>query len=299
MVSKEFDIYHVGIFLMDETRSIAILRATNSEAGLKMLNRGYHVKADNKSIIGSVAVTGKSRSIIKADDDAALFNDIDLSETRSEVAIPLKIADEIIGILDLQSVHTESFNKENVEVLSILTDQISVAIKNIRLFDQTQVALQEIELAYAQQTNMAWKRFSSRQAASGYLYNGMEAKPLTAPVKNQTAGALSVQVQLRGKTIGMLRLNSLDPDRTWTEDEIVMVEAAAERTALALESARLLEESQRYAQREQTISEMSAKISAGTEIEAILKTALRELGNHISGAQIMVEIGNEETEEQA
>lgn len=291
MVGEQFDIYHVGIFLLDETRAFAILRAANSQDGLKMLKRGYHLSVDNQSIVGYVSTTGKARTATKigSEADAALFNDADLPKTRSEAALPLKIAGEVIGVLDFQSSHPHAFDQGSMEALSILADQVSIAIQNTRLFNQTQVALQESELAYARQTNQTWKQYGAHQTASGYRYNGMETNPLTAPVIKQADGTLSVRVQLRGQTIGMLRLNSLDPERAWTKDEIALVEAAAERTALALENARLLEDAQKRAAKERTIGEISTKIGGLVDIDNIVQTTIQELSFALPDAEVAIQ----------
>jgi len=296
LVSREFDIYHVGIFLMDDSRAFAILRAANSQGGAKMLKRGYRLPADEKSIVGYATTTSQPRIASNAGTDAVLFNNADLPETRSEAAIPLKFASEIIGVMDLQSIHPQAFNKETVEVLSILADQISVAIQNVRLFEQSRETLKETELAYAQQTGQAWKQFSSLQTTRGYHYDGMESIPLTGPATSKPDGALSIRVQLRGQTIGTLSLKSLDPNRAWTDDEIVLAEAAAERAALSLESARLLDESQRRASKERVIGEISTKIGSMANIDSIIETAVRELVHTMPGAEIAIQFQSKESE---
>ena len=105
---------------------------------------------------------------------------------------------------------------------------------------------------------------------------------------------LMIPLMLLNQIIGVIGLEQEDPDHTWTEEEITIAQAAANRAALSLENARLLEESQRRVTREQAISQISTKIGAGTEIEAILKTAIRELGAQIGGTQITVEMGSDD-----
>jgi len=114
--------------------------------------------------------------------------------------------------------------------------------------------------------------------------------------QNRVDGSvLAVPLILRGETVGVIHVKT-PADIDMGEDEADIVRATAERVVLALENSTLLEESQRRALREQTIGQISSKISAGTEIEMILKTAVRELGSQISGAQISVEIGSDNDE---
>jgi GAF domain-containing protein len=102
---------------------------------------------------------------------------------------------------------------------------------------------------------------------------------------------MTIPVKLRGEIVGMLNVNT-DEERKWSDDEMDIITAIVERAALSIENARLLEESRMAAEKERAIGEISAKISSSTQIEMILKTAVRELGNQIGGAQVSVEIGN-------
>ena len=111
--------------------------------------------------------------------------------------------------------------------------------------------------------------------------------------EGKAKSTLMIPLMLLNQVIGVIGVEQEDPNRMWTSEEIAVAQAAANRAALTLETARLLEESQRRAAREQAIGQISARIGAGTEIEMILKTAIRELGAQIGGTQITVEIGNE------
>jgi K+-sensing histidine kinase KdpD len=110
--------------------------------------------------------------------------------------------------------------------------------------------------------------------------------------KNDTNSQMTLPVKLRGEIVGLLNIKT-DEKRKWTGDEMDIITAIVERAALSIESARLLEESRMTAEKERVIGGISARISAGTEIETILKTVVRELGNQIGGAQITVEMGSE------
>ena len=101
---------------------------------------------------------------------------------------------------------------------------------------------------------------------------------------------LTIPIKLREQTVGVLNVKSVG-NRSWTDDEVDIMSAIVERAALSIENARLLEESRLIAEREHVIGEISSKIGSGTQIEDILRTAVRELGAHINGAQVTVEIG--------
>lgn len=312
VISQQFDFYHIGIFLIDSNSEYAVLSASNSEGGERMLERYHKLRIGQTGIVGNVAKTGKVRIALDTGADAAYFNNPDLPETRSEMALPLLQSNgEIIGVLDIQSTIPNAFYQEDIEILTALADQVSVAIGNARLYEETQKSLIEADMIYRQELKTGWERFSRSQKLAGIRRRGMKtsflADPLELPgakevaqsgnvyqekTENTKSSQLTMPVKLRGEAVGMLSLKA-DINREWSADEMDIINAIIERAALAIENARLLDESRKIAERERAISDISAKIGRGTEIETILQTAVRELGEKISGAQVTVEIGGE------
>ena len=298
-VSERLDFYHTGIFLNDDNQIYAVLRAANSEGGQKMLARGHKLRIGEEGIVGYAIKTGKPRIALDVGADSVYFDNPDLPETRSEMALPLRLGSEYIGALDIQSTEANAFSTEDMAVFTTLADQIAVAIQNARLLLQAQSALHETEEAYAEQTGKAWLNFMKTQSISGYHYDGSEPKPLTSNGKSEFDAGITLPIRLRGRAIGKLKLKTTNKDRTWSAEEIALAEAAIERAALSLESARLLEDAQRRAARELTIGEMTTKIGASTDMDAILRATVSELGRQISGAKIAVELNTEVEQEES
>jgi len=291
-ISERFSIYHTGIFLIDERGENAVLQAANSAGGKRMLARGHQLKVGSQSMVGHVTSTGNPRIALDVGEDAVFFDNSDLPDTHSEITLPLKVASKTIGTLDLQSTETNAFGEDDIQTLSILADQVAIAIQNTRSFEQSYRAMQEVEAAYRQMTGQAWQRAISQKEIVGYEYDGATPKPITEIAKDESS--LSIPLMLRGQSIGKFKLITPESNRKWTEDELAIAKAAAERTALTLETARLLEESQRRAAREHTISEASNKISSAINLDNILQTTLREMGRILPGAEISIQIENEE-----
>ncbi len=290
-ISERFSIYHTGIFLIDERGENAVLQAANSAGGKRMLARGHQLKVGSQSMVGHVTSTGNPRIALDVGEDAVFFDNPDLPDTHSEITLPLKVAGKTIGTLDLQSTETNAFGEDDIQTLSILADQVAIAIQNTRSFEQSYRAMQEVEAAYRQMTGQAWQRAISQKEIVGYEYDGATPKPITEIAKDESS--LSIPLMLRGQSIGKFKLITPESNRKWTEDELAIAKAAAERTALTLETARLLEESQRRAAREHTISEASNKISSAINLDNILQTTLREMGRILPGAEISIQIENE------
>lgn len=306
LVSQRFGFYHVGIFLLDAPRQYAVLRAANSEGGQRMLNRQHRLPLDDHSIVGYAASRGEARIALDVGTDSVHFNNPDLPQTRSEMAVPLRVAGNVIGALDVQSTETNAFSEEDVSVLTTLADQIAIAIENARLFSETKNALEEAQLTFERYAQREWRSFARQAKQRGYIFDGKHVLPLDPNMRREPVqsalqtGRLSLQkasttiavpLKLRGQTIGVLDVRSKNGQRQWKQDEIAMLEAAAERAVLALENARLVESAQRRAARERAIGDISGKIGAVSSVESILQTAVEELGRKIGGAtEVTLEI---------
>jgi GAF domain-containing protein len=312
VVSQRFDFYHVGIFLLDSQRQNAVLRAANSQGGLRMLSRQHSLPLDAHSIVGYSTLRGEPRIALDVGTDYVYFNNPDLPNTRSEMAIPLRVGGEVIGSLDVQSTETNAFSQEDIGVLTTLADQVAIAIENARLFGETKKALTESRVMFEQYTQQEWGSFARQAKTRGFVFDGkhliaMDNNPKREPIKaviqtgnlsqEKTSTTVAVPIKLRGQTIGVLDVRAKNGQRPWKPDEIALLEAAAERAALALENARLIESAQRRAARERAIGDISTRIGAVSNLESILQTAVEELGRKIGGAaEVTLEINTDDSQ---
>ena len=293
IISKQLGFYHVGIFLVDEHREYAILRSANTDGGLKMLARGHRLKVGEQGIVGFVTQTGNPRIALDVGRDAVYFNNPELPYTRSELALPLKVSGEIIGALDLQSTEPNAFNEDDVSILTILADQVAISIQNALSSEQAQRALREAEIASSQITGLAWKGYAETIQTKGYHYDGVKSEVLKGTSKpTKKNDGLFVPVRLRGQTIGRLKLKASDRSHEWTDDELAIIEATAERVALALDGARLLDDAQKRAAREAFLSEMGAKLGASFQLDSILRDTVEELGQTLKDSTVTFQLVN-------
>jgi len=311
LISQEFGFYHVGIFLVDARKEYAVLSATNSEGGQRMLERNHRLLIGETGIVGYVTSTGKARLALDTGADAVFFNNPDLPETRSEIALPLRIGEEIIGALDVQSTVANAFHEEDINVLGTLADQVSSAIQNARQFETTRKALTEADVLSRQFVQSGWQKFTKTENILGIRHSGAKATLLYGKNKKSKSNAnasnreqlrgsargasLSLPIKLRGEIIGSVAVHST-ANRQFDQDELDIVSAIIERAAIAMENARLLAESQKRAAKERTIGEIAAKISAQSDFDTLLKTAAQELHRTLPGTEIAIQFHNEETE---
>jgi GAF domain-containing protein len=297
LISDRFGFYHAGIFLVDEAGEYAVLRAASSEGGQRMLARGHRLAVGKVGIVGTVAGTGKPRIALDVGADAVFFDNPDLPLTRSEMALPLKVGERVIGVLDVQSVEPAAFTEEDVSVLQTLADQVALAIENARLLEESRRALEELERLYGSRAREAWQVWAAFRPAA-YRYTGVDVEPLPAPVPLTGEGdgrQLAVPIRLWGQAIGTVLLKRTEEQPPWSPEERRLAEEMGEQIALALENARLIAETESRAARERLLSEMTSRLTRSLDMDALLEVAVRELARLPEVAEVAVYVGGSDS----
>jgi GAF domain-containing protein len=293
VVSEQFGFYHTGIFLLDERSEYAVLQAANSKGGQDMLKRGHRLRVGATGIVGTVAGQGKARIALDVGADSAYFNNPDLPDTRSEMALPLRVGSQLVGVLDVQSKEVNAFQEEDIAVLEILANQVSIAIGNARLFSQTKQSLEASQAIYQQFVEQDWARFVQTIKHTGYVYDGVKTAPIDGAAPSDQSNAIQIPIRIHGLPVGNITIQSTNPLRSWSQSEINLAQAAAERAGLAVENYRLLIEAQRRAAKERTVSEITARIGSSVDLREIMQTAVEEIGHALSGSEVTVQFSLE------
>jgi len=294
LISDRFGFYHAGIFLVDDAGEYAVLRAASSEGGQRMLARGHRLAVGKVGIVGTVAGTGKPRIALDVGADAVFFDNPHLPLTRSEMALPLKVGERVIGVLDVQSEEPAAFTEEDVAVLQTMADQIALAIENARLLEESRRALEELQVAYGERMRQAWERVEGLPSA--LVYDRVAITPVeTLPPVPEVEEALrqgrvvalsepdngraviAAPLRLHDRVIGAITLEETDEARPWTEDDIALVQAVSEQVALALESARLYQMEQRRRFIADTLQEIARVVGSTLDPQEVTHRLLDQL----------------------
>jgi GAF domain-containing protein len=316
------DVYHAQIFLVDDHARRARLAASTGEAGRKLLAILHSLEVGGQSVVGQVTATGKL-TIARARAVGSVHRPNEyLPDTRVEAAFPLRIGDQVIGALDLQSKIDRAFEEAVQPIFQTLADHIAIAIDNARLFQdaqqqlemnaalasQSQQALLQVEELNRRLTSRAWSEYllgyGGRMGldvdlVSGARHYNIRWTPTLAAAAEANAmqerevdgeRVLVVPVRVRGEPVGAMEF-VLDADGQLTEEDRQLALEISERFGLAAENARLYEESQRSAQREALISEVGARLQASSNMEATLNEAARSLQQALKAQRVAIRLG--------
>jgi signal transduction histidine kinase/CheY-like chemotaxis protein/putative methionine-R-sulfoxide reductase with GAF domain len=304
LIDERFGFYYVGIFLVDEYDEWAVLRAGTGEPGQEMLRRGHKLKVGGNSMIGWCAAHGEPRIASSVGEEAVRFDNPFLPETQSEMALPLVSRGNVVGAMSVQDRQVNAFSEQDISVLQTVADQLANAVTNARLFAESRARTEELEETYRRQLREEWSDAQAKRKASGHIGYAYDlSRAVTSPADDvwtsemeqavskgnivaltnrevssgngkdgDGKGAeLAAPITLRGENIGVLSLQEVDQERQWTEEEIALVEAVSAQAALAIENARLFEETQAEAERRALINDVLQAAASSLDPEAVLR----------------------------
>jgi len=308
LMQERFGFYHTGIFLLDNNNEYAILASSPTNAGKEMIANNHKIRVGEAGAVGRVAATGEPRISSDSGLDTIHFNNPLLPDARSELALPLKVQNKLIGVLDVHSNQLQAFHEDDISTMQLMADQLATAIERTRLFQQVEKNLSDLERAYGNFTRDGWRSLGQGSLLSntGYRFDNVRIQPIselpalgskaiqsgntvvnTEGKRSQGGYTVAIPIKLRGQAIGAVTVKLIEG---YTKTTISTIELAIERLAASLESARLYEEARISANREQAISHVTSAISSSTEYEEILRTTVREIGNLLSDTDVAIQI---------
>ncbi len=323
LVRESFDLYYVGLFLLDDARQFAVLRAGTGKAGRQMLAAGHQLEVGGASMIGQCMATAEARVALDTGAEAVRFDNPLLPHTRSEMALPLRSRGRVIGAMTVQDTKEAAFDETDITVMQTMADQVAVAIDNAQLFAQAQAALEEMEATHRRYLGQAWTEYTRHRPSGVYHYSkehghtearsqdlekemlpeAQQAMTVRRPVarkgnngdpmdhaKETSSSALVVPIMLRGQPIGALGFKEADGSRQWNADDVNLAESIAEQFALAADNLRLLHETQRHAARERLIGEISSRMRETLDVETVLRTAAQEVRQALRLPEVIIRL---------
>jgi GAF domain-containing protein len=286
LVQNRFELYYVGVFLVDDQNQYAVLQAGTGEAGRKMIAEGHRLKIGGTSMVGWAVAHKEPRIALDVGSEAVHFRNPHLPMTLSEMALPLVSGPRVLGAMTIQSGQPDAFDQDDITVLKAIADTLATALENADLFRELETRLEEIRSLHAQYLIQAW---TDAPRLSGNLSYTYQASPEKAETE-QPASA-EFPVSLRGQQIGRLTVQA-EKEQLSTED-LAFIEAVATEAAIALENARLLEENQRRAQQEHLLGEISTRAQQYMDLDMVLKTAVQEVRQALKAPKVRIRLSGD------
>jgi len=319
LVKERFGYYHAQIFRYEPALNAMLLVAGYGKAGEKMLAASHRLEM-GRGVVGTAAATGQAVLASDVTQDKDWQPNPNLPDTKSELAMPIKLRDQVLGVLDVQSDQAGALTAEDQLLLEGLCGQIAVAMEDTRLRQETEERLRELTTLYRATSREGWQAFrQTAELPSGYLFDhaviqpaedlwmpeiarAVEQQALVSPASSRVAvskaqespngGAAVAPLSVRGEVVGALGVYD-DPQHPMSSDDLALVESVSEQVALALDSARLYEQTQARARREQTLREITARVRSSTDPDAVMRALVRELGT-VLGRSTFVRLGSAE-----
>lgn len=303
LISQRFDFYHAGIFLLNDARTEAVLQAASSVPGKRMLARKHRLRV-GQGIVGHAIQEGEARVSQIVREDAAYYNNPELPETRSELALPLRTRGRIIGALDVQSEVENAFTADKIALLQTLADQIALALENANLYQEAQQRLEEVQHLYHEYNRKAWDEIVRSRGGITYRYTpetGVQfdsSLPELPEAGSQGTedNSMTVPIKVREQVIGLMKVQKPAGGGGWTPENLGMLDSITEQLGVALDSARLFSETQQQAQRERLVGEITARMRQTLDVETVVRTATNEIYQALGLESIDIWLTAAETE---
>lgn len=286
LTSERFGFFHVGIFLLDPDGGWAELRAASSEGGKRMLARRHRLRVGEEGIVGFVTAHGEPRVSSSVDADPVYYENPDLPETRSEMAVPMRHQGRAIGAIDIQEMSPDAFRSEDTVAMQALADLVTAALGNARLFARLQESVAAERRSYAELSAQAWLDRARAMEGIGYRYEQGRVSRLAGPGTDRevsgrnVASARAAQtwpLSIRGRFAGLVEAHKGADQGNWTDAERELMETVIEQLGAALESARLYEDTQSRATRDRMVADVTARVRETLDLDTVLETAADEV----------------------
>ncbi|NUM44969.1 MAG: GAF domain-containing protein [Anaerolineales bacterium] len=246
-IRQTFALYYAQIYLTDAAGRTLILRAGSGTIGQELLQRGHRLPVASSSINGTAAFTKKAVLVEDTTKSPTFLPNPLLPKTRSEMSVPLLSAEQVLGVLNMQSEFPDTFTQETLPAYEILAGQLAAAIENAYQFAEIEKARRQILAQSSLLTREGWNTYLDgvRQAEFvGVVYQQGETVPLAAPVVSPELGPLTIPISISGADIGFIQLES--ESNTLSPEERDVAVRLADLAGQHLENLRLLAQAEHF-----------------------------------------------------
>jgi PAS domain S-box-containing protein len=146
LVRDQFDLYHVQVYVVDEAQAAAVLRQSTGFAGRQLLQKGHKIPLDRPALVTQAIREGQPVLVDDVTRTAGFLPNPLLPDTKSELVVPLKVGDKVIGALDAQDRTPGRFGQSTVALFETMANQISFLFENSQLLERTTAQTEALNL---------------------------------------------------------------------------------------------------------------------------------------------------------
>jgi GAF domain-containing protein len=218
----------------------------------------------------------------------------------------------------VQHTEADAFDLDTIAVLQTMADQVAVALDNAILFAESREALESARRAYGEVSRRTWTELLRTHSDWGYRYAQRQVLPTQEVLRQELMEAeqdgeivvhnppgdgpegaqmasLAIPLKVRDDVVGVLGFRKRAEDGAWTDSEVSVLETFATRLEVALESARLYEETQQRAARDRLLAEVVGRIRETLDVETVLRTTVQEVRQALNLPDVAVRLRQVET----
>ncbi|MBN1564685.1 MAG: GAF domain-containing protein [Anaerolineae bacterium] len=315
------DLYHVQVFLTNPTSGLAVLKASTGYIGRRLLEEDSLSTPDEDSPVNDALRSREPLVILDSDSDMRRSGF--LPATQSQVLVPLRVKDYFpFGVLDLHSTEKSAFSSELMHVVTIIGNHLAAALYSIqqvdelrasfterdKLIDQIEANRRELAKMNRQIVGTTWGTYLAEREDTVPGFDLRDGTVIIAQSESEilnqtlvdgqarldrthTMDTLSVPIRLRGQILGALEFRRPNDEQQWSGAVLDLVQAISDRLALSLENARLFEQAQSTAQREQMVNQITSELQSNNELHALLMEAAVQFQEALGATHTRVRLG--------
>jgi GAF domain-containing protein len=312
LIRRNFKLYNVSIYLLDETGNWANLAASSGESGKALIAQHHRLAVGSASVIGWVTSNRLPRMILDVSSDPFFFSNPLLPYTRSEVAVPLIVGSRLLGAMDFQSNTANTFSEDDLRAIEAIGGELAIAIDSARLIRETQMQLERFEASYRDLAHQSWSRIAGAPEETSFRVGAPsvgspqgnddfltldQAESSGQTVLSEDGLEIAVPVEMRGEVIASIGARKDEDDDPWSEEDIALLRAVAGQTALALESARQYTEEHRRVAELEVINRVSQAVSQHLRLDSLYRVVHAQINQVLGKTDMYIGLYDAEAEE--
>ncbi len=277
LTKERLGYYHTQLLRYDAAQDAVVLISGYGETGQKMLASGHKLPMGS-GLIGTAAASGQTVLRPTLTEDPDWQPNSLLPDTQGEIAVPIKLGEQILGVLDVQSDQAGSLTEDDRLLLEGICGQVAVAIEQTRLRQEMAERLEEVNRLYLSMSQEGWKTYrETADLPAGFMY---DQAGLRASDEEDLADELFANIPMRvpgGEIVGTLTVAN-DPRNPTSDEDLTFLQQVSDQIALAMESARLAAQTQTALAQTEKLSEAGLRFAQSTNLQELLAVANVTLG---------------------